>query len=172
MAAKPKKLTNEIPTLAVIVVDMQSKFVDALDPIDKGLLLGSQMEVLGTCAKKDIPLFILEHRCTRGGTIETLHEAIATVPRTKVIAKTHNDGFRDTTLQADLKKLGTKSLIFTGINASYCVMDTAFSALRLGYRMVTAENLIADATCHARLNKSRQWYKENGIHFPKNIVFA
>ncbi len=150
---------------------MQPKFVADLHPIDKGNLVGNQCDLLRVCAEKDIPLFILEHTITTGGTIDEVSVAAEKVPRAKVIRKEENDGFFRTTLRADLKALGTRSVILTGINASFCVLDTAFSALRFGHRIITAENLIADGVPGVNLKKMRSWYKANGTFFPGSISF-
>jgi ureidoacrylate peracid hydrolase len=81
-------------------------------------------------------------------------------PGDMVIHKTRYDGFARTTLDADLKALGVRNLLFTGIATNICVESTARHGFFLDYWPI----LIADAVNAAGPDVTRQatlWAFEN-----------
>lgn len=154
--------------LAVILVDMQDHFVGMLGADDKECLIRNQTTILKECAEHGVPVVVLEY-VGHGKTVYPLAELVAKVPKTVTIAKCCDDGFSGTDLDVHLIGLKAKSVILMGVNASFCVKETAQSAVRLGYQVFTSDRLIADA-CKCSLcvaaAKSVAWYQDNAHLLP------
>jgi ureidoacrylate peracid hydrolase len=87
-------------------------------------------------------------------------DALAPEPGDVVIPKTRYDGFTRTDLDARLKALGVRNLLFSGIAANICVESTARHAFFLEYWPI----LIEDAVNAAGPDVTRQstlWAFEN-----------
>jgi isochorismate hydrolase len=166
---KLKPIETPSSCLAVLLIDMQDYYTRRLAEATREGIVAQQIQVIRTCAEKDVPLVILEYR-SRGRTIPVLLDEIAKVPRAVMITKSHNNGFMGTRLDKVLRRFGAAEIAFMGINASSCVRDTADSAISLKYKIVTADNVIADeAGCEGR-RKSRQWYETNGLFLESLII--
>lgn len=119
----------------------------------------------------DIPLFVLEFK-NYGKTIPELRTEIKEVPRKSFITKSYNNGFRKTGLDEMPEMRRADSLLLMGINASYCVLDTAKCAVEKRYRVITAEDLIANGTDidpDVTMNDARKWFMKkcvllNSVH--------
>ena len=69
------------------------------------------------------------------------HEA-APAPGEPIIAKTVNAAFIGTTLEADLKRARSQTLVLTGLTTNHCVSTTTRMAANLGFNAI----VVADAT--------------------------
>jgi ureidoacrylate peracid hydrolase len=81
-------------------------------------------------------------------------------PGDTVIPKARYDGFTRTELDAQLKALGVRNLLFTGIATNICVESTARHAFFLEYWPI----LVEDAVNHAGPDRNRDatlWAFEN-----------
>lgn len=148
--------------VAVLLIDMQVLFLQDLHPWIRARLIRSQLKVLKECAKKDIPVVCLEYE-GYGPTHPSLLEALEKVPRTEFIRKDCNSGFRRTNLEQILKeRFMSTTLVLMGVNASFCVLETAISARRKGFKLATAKDLIDNATYHFWLFCHHRWFRKNG----------
>lgn len=154
-------------TTAVLLIDMQSKFVADLHKSVRKQLLQKQTEIIRACVSLDILLIVCELQggwSNYGTTIPELLNEVSDVRRLYQIKKTHNDAFVLTDLKAILEQESTASVVLMGLNRSYCVYQTAVSAAAYKYRVLTAEGLIADSS---KVDKdaysSEQWYQNNGV---------
>lgn len=87
-------------------------------------------------------------------------EALRPQPGDTVIPKARYDGFTRTELDAQLKALGVRNLLFTGIATNICVESTARHAFFLEYWPI----LVEDAVNHAGPDRNRDatlWAFEN-----------
>jgi nicotinamidase-related amidase len=66
----------------------------------------------------------------------------APIPGETIIAKSVNSAFIGTTLEADLKRAGSQTVVLTGLTTNHCVSTTARMAANLGFSTIVA----ADAT--------------------------
>ena len=158
---------------AVLLIDMQEKFVGKLERGKKEQLVRAQSAVIRHCAAVDTPLIVLEYE-KYGPTIEELQAVIRNVPRVTVITKSKDNGFLGTDLHHTLDALGTQSFLITGINASCCVLETAHNAITKGYRILTAEDLIADSVSLNNYYSGwhpENWYRHNGVMLPNSAPF-
>jgi nicotinamidase-related amidase len=165
---KLKPIEAPLSCLVVLLIDMQDYYVRLLTKATQEGIVAQQIRVIRTCAEKNVPLVVLEYRGC-GRTIPILLDEITKVPRVITIAKSYNNGFRGTKLHKVLRRFGATELALMGINASSCVRDTADSAISLRYRIVTANDVIADEAGRDGRGKSRQWYEANG-HFLESLI--
>lgn len=141
---------------------MQSKCTTLLSTRTYHKLVKEHLRVVRACAEKNIPIVVLEFG-DWGLTVDVLKREIDKVPRKALIIKPHRDGFIATKLDKTLKSFDANSLLLMGVNASYCVLETAKSAVRLRYKIITAEKLIADSLGDYEKEKSKSWYEQNGV---------
>jgi nicotinamidase-related amidase len=140
----PRSNKQLVGPLAVLLVDMQVNFVKHLSPRNLARLMEAQTRIIRECANRNIPLIVLE-LAGYGRTAKELRDEIEKVPRVICLRKEFNGGFKYTGLHRRLQKLGIRSLVIMGMNASYCVSSTVATAIRLKYRIVTTNDLVADS---------------------------
>lgn len=166
--------------IAVVVMDMQRRFLNRLQPLEEEPLINSQLEVLDFCSITDIPVIVMEYVLENAEyeiipdpTIERLKTKTEKIPRTKYLRRYYfgdesNDGFEFGGLKDALKSFNPTYVCFMGIAASACVKKTAESTSKAGYEILTASTLIADEMDNIGLLKSHQWYKRAGLFFNDN----
>jgi len=127
--------------LAVLLIDMQSGFINTEE---KRKLIPNQISVLNQCFKKEIPVIIVEFE-GEGKTDDALLKVVENnhTSACHKITKSVNDAFSEKELNNLLKKIKAKTLLLMGINACACVFETAVTAKRKGYELITSEDLIA-----------------------------
>lgn len=155
---------------AVLLIDMQWSFVRALQEKDRERIVSHQIEIIRCCARETIPLFVCEYRTdnesagiTFGRTIPELENEIELLkPRqVKRINKYCNSAFVKTSLLKILKQRKITDLFLMGINADYCVQETAIDAREAGFSVATSEGVIATSSPHFDLTV--RWYRKNGM---------
>ncbi|CEL58174.1 Peroxyureidoacrylate/ureidoacrylate amidohydrolase RutB OS=Caulobacter segnis (strain ATCC 21756 / DSM 7131 / JCM 7823 / NBRC 15250 / LMG 17158 / TK0059) GN=rutB PE=3 SV=1 [Rhizoctonia solani AG-1 IB] len=75
-----------------------------------------------------------------------LYEGLEPDTRDSWANKTHMSGFQgssDSELEKKLKEMGTRTLLFAGVNADQCVLGTVTEAFSRGYDIVVIEDLVA-----------------------------
>lgn len=163
-------MTNSTDSIVLVplLIDMQSLILKHVPEYEQTKIIDNQIGVLGACSLMDVPLVVLElNPHLLGETIESLKYQVKQVPRHIYVRRRYNDSFRDTDLDHQLKQFLATHLLLMGINASYCVKETAMSALERDYNIVTSEGLIGDAT-YRRKYGSMLWFMSNGICIDKN----
>ncbi len=153
--------------LAVIIVDMQPYFLESIPELVRTQIVLAQLDVLEYCSLMDIPVAYLEFRF-RGRTQSEIAEAIQKVPRKKKVIKKWDDGFKGTKLKKFLRGWRVRTLLIAGINADACVRKTAKSAKRHDFKLITAENLVADYRI-GRCEKFLKWFRNNGVLAARNF---
>jgi len=93
---------------AIVIVDMQSPFTSQL--LDNVLtsLVEAQIQILRTCARKDIPVVVLEY-WNRKDTINEISKELKLIPRVRFILKRKWDGFHTTILNEVLNGFKAKT---------------------------------------------------------------
>ena len=74
-----------------------------------------------------------------------IHESVAPLDGETVISKEHPNSFRETELEAELRKAGVDELVVCGMMTSMCVDATVRAAVDLGFDTTVAHD--ACATC-------------------------
>lgn len=186
--------------LAVLLIDMHDSFLKEVAEEEKEKEIPYQLDVLDYCKDNNIPVIVLEYELY-GETIRVLKKKVDSLPVKEYITKSYDDGFfklkpnikpfqsygRPTKLHDDdflkteledkLRAYGVDSILLMGINASGCVLKTAESAVKLGFKIITSKDLIADPDWHVSgpllvtkegkkgtSDNSAPWYKEHGIY--------
>ncbi len=143
--------------IGLLLIDMQQPFLDEITRREKKKLFSSQKRLIQEC---DIPVVVLEY-LGKGMTVRKLRKAIRKTVIFKTIIKGDDDGFWKTELEEELRKLGIDTLILAGINADACVMATASSALKAGFRIITCEKLIS-GELYEPTDKIIDWFMQKG----------
>ncbi len=144
-----------------LVIDMQEYFVNTVEY--KRELLQSQSHLLAYCKKQDIPAVGIELK-SFGPTIEPLRSQIDELPRHDWVTKPGSNAFDRTDLNEILREWRIDTLLLMGVYASLCVLATAGSALKYGFSIITADQLIAD-NYMGKTSKDVSWYEKNGIYY-------
>jgi nicotinamidase-related amidase len=125
----------------LVVIDIQEKLAAAMDPaviaqtVKNAGILTESAKVFG------MPIVVSEqYRKGLGLTLAPLAERLAGVPTHE---KLYFDCVRDETLAKAIAGTGRKTFIITGIETHVCVLQTALSLLRKGYRAVVAADAVA-----------------------------
>ncbi len=148
--------------LAVILIDMQEDFVKDLRAGEAKRIIPNQLEILKYCNQFSIPIVVLELNVqSYGKTNEILLNEAKKNHHFRLIGKEYDNGFFKTELDYHLKALGIKKLFIMGINANYCVKETARGAIDNGYKIMTSNEVISGQSGHSRYN-SIDWFKSNG----------
>jgi isochorismate hydrolase len=152
---------------AVLLIDMQEKFLEDIDEEEKKKEIPLQIEILEHAQRSGMPIYLLEYAHPYYGDDGPTHKDLMAVLNRgeyETIKKTHDDGFIGTGLNDSLKKRGIETVILMGINASACVMRTGKGALWHGYEIMTSPDVIADP-CHCRIGESLWFYEREGKLF-------
>lgn len=148
---------------AVLLIDMQTDFVDALRVGAAETIIPQQERLIQTCVRFDIPLFSITYNGC-GEIVAPIQACISNVPRCVTVAKANNNSFTNDKLKDALRDLCIAHVILAGINAGMCVMETAQAALKYGFTISTAGDLIAGKAYH-RVDDYQRWYRSNGTYF-------
>ncbi len=137
---------------AVLLIDMQISFLEALSIEAARKLVTAQKNILAYCEEKRIPVIVIEY----DGKTLTLPELIHGASNAFHLKKCHDDAFKKTNLEWLLKKLGVRSLFLMGIYAASCVLQTAQTSIQKGFEVRTS----MDVCDHPQ--GYRTWYHKNG----------
>lgn len=148
---------------AVIVVDMQDRFLAGIDPEELEREIPNQLSVIEFAQRRNIPVYVLEF-AGFGPTTEVLASKILEGDYEALI-KFHDDGFAVTSLNEVLAGRGVQHLVLMGVNASACVLRTAQGAVSRDYEVITSPSIIEDVAYFDNMNESADWYKQNGLWF-------
>lgn len=161
-----KRLLGSIDNFAVILVDMQKRFIENLRHGEANRIIPKQLAVLKYCLSANTPIIVLEFKAFEyGATIEILLEEAKKNPNFYLISKYWHSGFEETDLDNYLKLIGAKNFFLMGINADFCVRSTARDAIRIGYKIITSNEVISGQSHHRSDNNSDPVFFCNNISF-------
>jgi nicotinamidase-related amidase len=135
---------------ALLVIDVQNAFFtinptmtqslnDAIEYINAAIALFRE---------KDLPVICIQQmdedeKLVPGEERFELPEALDILPSDLHIHKTYGNSFNKTTLEEELRKLGTDTVIITGFCAEYCVLSTARGAKDLDLTAIILRGSLA-----------------------------
>ena len=126
---------------ALIVIDIQEKLAAAMEPAVIGQTVKNTGILIEAAKLFGMPLVVSEqYRKGLGLTLAPLAEKLA---GTGTLEKLYFDCVRDEGLAAAIAGCGRRTFIVTGIETHVCVLQTALSLLRKGYRAVVAADAVA-----------------------------
>ena len=156
-AALDQILLMEKP--AVVIIDMQTFYMEGIPHIDT--IVENQQRVIRQCLRQGLPMAVLEY----GGESKTVTELVSLVDLSSFkgyFTKVCDDGFTNFDFVFHLGLWKRMSILFMGVDAGYCVLDTAKSAYNWGYDVLSAECLIG-----GNVDKARPWFLEKGRYLVK-----
>lgn len=131
---------------ALIVVDVQHGLFKQKKPIYQGKTLIKNIVYLIEQARlDDIPIIFIQH--TNKGILKfgssdwQLHKEIKPLKDELIIYKTNASAFKETNLDAHLKKNNINQVIFLGLTTQGCIRATCLDAVKSGYDVI----LVGDA---------------------------
>jgi len=131
---------------ALIVIDIQQRFLKSSiketsrNAVEKNLILPN-IKILKFCQEYNIPTIALQMD-RFGLTLGRVSSQIEKIPQHLYLVKKEMDGFSERALEEVLNKWGASKLCLTGLYAEFCVYETARTAKRKGYKVLTASDLI------------------------------
>jgi len=163
-------IPNVIPeNLAVILIDMQDYFINH---DEKRNLIPNQLLVLNFCRIKNIPVAVFEYR-NRGETTAMLKKEIVKFSPENICTfiKRSDDAFSVEDFDGWLKEKNIQTLLLMGINACACVYDTANTAIKNGYKIMTSDTLITGYCNECKSEKKHVWYMENSVPVRESLFY-
>lgn len=124
-------------SVALVVVDVQEKFAPAIFEWER--IIENTVKVIRGFRTLNLPIIATEQYPKGLG--RTVPEVAAALGDCKPIEKTSFDCFGEKKFVDALKATGAKDVILCGIESHVCVLQTALSAQKAGYRV----HLLADA---------------------------
>src|SRR5882672_9682939 len=140
IAAAPQNITIDLKRSAMVVIDMQNDFcteggwVDSLgvDYTPDRKPIKPLQKLLPALRKAGVPVIWVNW-----GTRPDL----ANIPPNQIhLYKPKGSGFWDTPLDSILRNLGTRTVLFSGVNTDQCVLHSLTDANFLGYGCVLVED--------------------------------
>jgi nicotinamidase-related amidase len=134
-------------TTALLMIDIQQgMWMEPKPPHNDQAFLKNASALLEKARSKGVPVIHIRHD---GGAGDPLHEGeegfkirpeVAPKGNEKIVTKYHCSSFRDTGLDAELKKLGVTKLVVAGMQTDFCVDTACRVAHGLGYDVTLAED--------------------------------
>ena len=126
---------------ALLVIDIQERLAAAMKPEIMAQAVKNTVILVETAKLFGMPVIVSEqYRKGLGVTVGPLAERLAGA---ESLEKLHFDCVRDAALADRIAAAGRKTIIVTGIETHVCVLQTALSLLRKGYRVVAAGDAVA-----------------------------
>ncbi|NVZ49826.1 isochorismatase family protein [Pseudomonas sp. B6002] len=138
-------------TTALLVIDFQNEYFTGRMPIPDGMkALDNTQRLIKFADKEHIQVIHVQHIApedaavfaTNGKTVD-FQRLMKPRPQDKLVQKTSVSVFASTDLDAQLKQVGVKTLIITGLMTHACVAGAARDAAPLGYDVVVASDATA-----------------------------
>lgn len=122
---------------ALVVIDIQEKFVPVIPSIDE--IISGAETIIRASVILQMPVIITEqYPKGLGKTVSPLASLVENRP----IEKMGFSCFEEETFRKEMEKIDVKNLVLLGIEAHVCVLNTALDALGKGY----APHVLVDAT--------------------------
>ncbi|MFA6460793.1 MAG: isochorismatase family protein [Candidatus Woesearchaeota archaeon] len=148
----------------VTIVDMQDEFLSNLSSEDVERMVDNQLRVLDRCRDASLSVGVLEYD-RLGTTLSSLKRAVNKIHSSRYFIKVHDDGFSDDQFRRWMKGTKDQPVLLMGVNASACLVITAYSGYGYGHKPVTAECLIGDEFGLTRLLRTGAWFERYGSYF-------
>jgi len=185
--------------LGIVIVDMQDRFRSCMMN-NFNELMEAHKNTIQFGKENNLPIFYLEyqiegsHRDPKIMTIQEIKNELGNYSKTKRIRKYSDNGFfaikdnrgnflpyeegnyflkGENLFDLELKKEKINKIIFTGVNRSSCVLETASEAKNRGYSVYTSKDLMNNPVEKDRFTDNVKYFnshKELIYYFSKGIV--
>ena len=122
------------PHSALVVIDMQNGVV--AEAHERDAVVGNIRELVDKARAESVPVVWVQHSSDEFVAETEAWEYVPELQRTDdevVVHKRFGDSFEDTTLEAELDRLGVGRLFVTGAQTDACVRSTMHGAFTRGY---------------------------------------
>lgn len=127
-----------MPNTALLVIDVQSGFVDGENPVHDAQGVLSRIHSLIARAREANAAVIYVRHVEALEWDGPLHASLIPGPDEPIIDKLTPDSFHETGLQATLEGLNITSLVIAGFQTEFCIDTTTRRARSLGYDVTLA----------------------------------
>ena len=151
---------------ALLVIDVQQGLIDE-GPHDRDAFLARLSALLAAARSAGIPVAHVQHgdpddvSLAPGSPGWKLHPSVCPQADEPVFGKQFNSAFKDTGLEAWLRKSGISQLVICGMQTEHCLDASIKSAFEKGFKVVVP------AGAHTTLDSTslnapqiKQWYAE------------
>lgn len=140
-------------TTALLAIDFQNEYFDGRMPIPDGpAALRQARRLIDWADRHAMPVFHAQHLApadspifAEGSKAFGIHAELRPAAHHTVLTKATPSAFAGTSLEAELRARGIKTLLLTGLMTHMCVSATAFDAAPRGY-----QSLIVSDACATR----------------------
>ena len=145
------KLTPPPPAeLTMVLIDMQMEYVDGKLPLPGAKpAIAAAARLLERLRQLGRPIVHIRHKGRAGTLFDpdgpgfAIAPALAPAAGETVLSKGLPNSFAGTELDATLKRLGAKQVLYAGFMTHMCISSTVRAALDLGYASVVASDACA-----------------------------
>lgn len=126
---------------ALIVVDVQVGVVS--DVWDKPRIVANIAEAVQRAREEGVPVLWVQHHSDelpRDSAPWQWVPELQPAPSEPLIHKEFNSSFENTTLDAELARLGVTHVVLAGAQTNWCIRATAYGALERGYDLTLVED--------------------------------
>jgi nicotinamidase-related amidase len=129
-----------------MIIDVQKGMWMEGTPYLGDAVVKNAADLLARARKAGVPVIHIQHDGGPGDTFEKgkpgfeLRPEVAPSPGEAHFVKTHCSSFKDTGLDAELKKRGITKLVIAGMQTDFCVDTACRVAHSLGYDVTLAED--------------------------------
>lgn len=132
---------------ALLVIDIQNRFLKMIPPRDKELAIFFINLLIELFRKHDFPIIRIYHLDRENGAKTDSEEfeyptSILIKPEDPKIIKTYSDAFNKTNLDKVLKENGSNTLFLCGLSAVGCVLATLIGARNNDYKAFIIKDAI------------------------------
>jgi len=131
---------------ALLVIDVQRAMFENYGPVYQGEQVIQRIcGLLSRAREAGAPVIFVQH-CTGSGPFKPdtpgwrIHPALTPEASEVVVQKRTPNSFKDTTLEAEIKRAAAGTLVITGMQTEFCVDTTCRAAFDRGYKVVLAED--------------------------------
>jgi len=151
-------------TKALLVIDVQKDVV--ANALQTSQVVSKINSLISRARESNVPVIWVQHSdeyLVKDSAGWEIVDELKPLPSEIRIYKTHSSSFVETDLQANLERLGTKTLIVTGAQTDYCVNATSNAGIELGYQVT----LVSDAhtTEDSETKKASELIEEKNLSF-------
>jgi nicotinamidase-related amidase len=140
-------MEEQLMATALLLIDIQKgMWMEAAKPYKGEAMLKNAADLLARARSAGIPIIHIQHDGGSGDTLckgtegFDIHPAVSPQAGETRIVKSHCSSFRDTGLDAALKRLGVDKVVIAGMQTDFCVDTACRIAHGLGYEVILAED--------------------------------
>lgn len=128
--------------MGLLIIDVQTALCNK-HPVDENVMINNIQKLINGCRKQDIEVIYIRHHDDElllNTASWQIDSRIAPKKDDKIFEKEYNSAFKNTGLDAYLKKQGITDLLIVGMQSEYCIDTSIKVAFELGYNVTVVKN--------------------------------